>query len=311
MITIDQATPGTVRTQTFPAPPPRRSVLLPVLASGLVAFVVGSLVTLQFAQDRSGGGATDPQVTRAANAGLIEIIGPEPQVSPQPTPAAAAAAVEAAVAEATASAEPAPAAAETVGPGAVDTLAAAAEAAEEARRQASIDEAVAIAHRNKMRNLTEGIVAGLYTVRTDETNRLALESVNASTSAQALEVFLEGAAQSGEIEVPAELNTAGGMVDANVMLFDIVQRALAEGSPEEAEAAQELSRRAFAASRAQSEVVSGTRVYTVVSGDSLGYIALQFYGSTAEYSRIFEANRDILDSPDLIQIGQRLTIPNA
>ncbi|MEZ4919892.1 MAG: LysM peptidoglycan-binding domain-containing protein [Saprospiraceae bacterium] len=49
--------------------------------------------------------------------------------------------------------------------------------------------------------------------------------------------------------------------------------------------------------------------YTVVKGDTLGKISKHFYEEPGKYMQIFNANRDILDNPDLIQIGQVLTIP--
>jgi nucleoid-associated protein YgaU len=49
--------------------------------------------------------------------------------------------------------------------------------------------------------------------------------------------------------------------------------------------------------------------YTVQSGDTLWKIAEEAYGSGAEYMKIFEANRDQLDNPDLIRPGQVLKIP--
>jgi nucleoid-associated protein YgaU len=49
--------------------------------------------------------------------------------------------------------------------------------------------------------------------------------------------------------------------------------------------------------------------YTVQSGDTLWKIAQEAYGSGAEYMKIFEANRDQLDNPDLIRPGQVLKIP--
>jgi LysM repeat protein len=51
------------------------------------------------------------------------------------------------------------------------------------------------------------------------------------------------------------------------------------------------------------------RIYEVVSGDTLSGIALKYYGSANKYMKIFEANRDILDNPDLIKVGQKLRIP--
>ncbi len=55
--------------------------------------------------------------------------------------------------------------------------------------------------------------------------------------------------------------------------------------------------------------VSGERFYEVVAGDTLGAIAQKYYGKASAYMKIFEANRDILDNPDLIKVGQKLKIP--
>jgi nucleoid-associated protein YgaU len=51
------------------------------------------------------------------------------------------------------------------------------------------------------------------------------------------------------------------------------------------------------------------RYYTVVSGDTLSKIAKQYYGDANKYPAIFEANRPMLKSPDLIYPGQMLRIP--
>jgi LysM repeat protein len=59
--------------------------------------------------------------------------------------------------------------------------------------------------------------------------------------------------------------------------------------------------------------VEDTSVYanhTVKSGDTLGKIAKKYYGSASKYNTIFEANTNILKSPDLIHPGQKLLIPN-
>ena len=57
------------------------------------------------------------------------------------------------------------------------------------------------------------------------------------------------------------------------------------------------------------EEVSAERFYEVVSGDTLGAISQKYYGKASAYMKIFEANRDILDNPDLIKVGQKLKIP--
>ena len=57
------------------------------------------------------------------------------------------------------------------------------------------------------------------------------------------------------------------------------------------------------------EPAAEERFYEVVSGDTLGAISQKFYGKASAYMKIFEANRDILDNPDLIKVGQKLRIP--
>lgn len=51
------------------------------------------------------------------------------------------------------------------------------------------------------------------------------------------------------------------------------------------------------------------RTYTVESGDTLWKIAEKMYGNGSEYPKIFDANSELLDSPDHILPGQELTIP--
>ncbi|WP_044398424.1 LysM peptidoglycan-binding domain-containing protein [Lacinutrix sp. Hel_I_90] len=50
--------------------------------------------------------------------------------------------------------------------------------------------------------------------------------------------------------------------------------------------------------------------HTVKSGDTLGAIAKQYYGSAGKYNEIFKANTDILKNPDVIHPDQELIIPN-
>ena len=57
------------------------------------------------------------------------------------------------------------------------------------------------------------------------------------------------------------------------------------------------------------EPVATERFYEVVAGDTLGAISQKFYGKAGLYMKIFEANKDILDNPDLIKVGQKLRIP--
>jgi nucleoid-associated protein YgaU len=53
------------------------------------------------------------------------------------------------------------------------------------------------------------------------------------------------------------------------------------------------------------------RTYTVQKGDSLSKIAKREYGDAQSWQRIFEANRDTIQNPDLIYPGQVIRIPDA
>jgi len=50
--------------------------------------------------------------------------------------------------------------------------------------------------------------------------------------------------------------------------------------------------------------------HTVKSGETLGKIAIQYYGKASKYQDIFKANSDILKNPDIIHPDQELIIPN-
>ncbi len=54
---------------------------------------------------------------------------------------------------------------------------------------------------------------------------------------------------------------------------------------------------------------SATQTIVVLKGESLSGIAYKVYGSYDKYLFLYEANRDQLDSPDLIMPGQILKIP--
>ena len=49
--------------------------------------------------------------------------------------------------------------------------------------------------------------------------------------------------------------------------------------------------------------------YVVESGDTLSKIAKRYYGDAMQYPRIFEANREVIEDPDKIFVGQKIRIP--
>ncbi len=54
---------------------------------------------------------------------------------------------------------------------------------------------------------------------------------------------------------------------------------------------------------------TATKIYEVVSGDSLSKVAKREYGNANEWKRIYEANQDVLKDPNKIYPGQKLRIP--
>jgi nucleoid-associated protein YgaU len=55
--------------------------------------------------------------------------------------------------------------------------------------------------------------------------------------------------------------------------------------------------------------VDVAQYHEVQKGDTLSKIAEKYYGDASLYPTIFEANRDILNDPNVIKVGQKLRIP--
>jgi nucleoid-associated protein YgaU len=167
---------------------------------------------------------------------------------------------------------------------------------------------------NALRILREGVLAGTYKIEMVEDKgieRLRLRPLSASASSPAMVDTLINAADAGRIDMADALRTPEGKVDTDTMIFSLVQNSLlGDQTSESTNAAHGMSRKVFAASNVGTTVEDGVRVYTVRAGDSLAYISLQFFGVLGAYTRILEANRDTLQSPDKIQVGQRLIIPS-
>ena len=56
---------------------------------------------------------------------------------------------------------------------------------------------------------------------------------------------------------------------------------------------------------------AASRYYTIQSGDTLSKIAKEHYGDANAYTKIFEANREVIGDPDKIYPGQQIRIPSA
>lgn len=52
------------------------------------------------------------------------------------------------------------------------------------------------------------------------------------------------------------------------------------------------------------------KTYTVKQGDTLWAISTKYLGSGAKYRLIYNANRNVLSNPNIVKVGQVLTIPS-
>ena len=78
-------------------------------------------------------------------------------------------------------------------------------------------------------------------------------------------------------------------------------RELKEAQDKRLEEAKQKIRERRAAAKA--------KTYTVQAGDTLGKIAQKVYNDASRWREIFEANKETIQNPDLIQVGQELKIP--
>lgn len=176
------------------------------------------------------------------------------------------------------------------------------------------------------RAMTLGVLANIKAAK-DPSKRglqtLIVQALREGQSDAYIDQMINAAAYSGDIAVPAELITATGRVDTQVLLATLVDR-----SQDQTKSAYVSMLNAAAGNNTDSIIRSSTtpqnrphlnprtfpkltksQKYTVQSGDSLAAISYRFYGQTAGYRQIFDANSDFLTSPDKIRIGQVLIIP--
>jgi nucleoid-associated protein YgaU len=77
-----------------------------------------------------------------------------------------------------------------------------------------------------------------------------------------------------------------------------------EAQRQRMEAAKERIR-----ARSSRKAASEAKTYTVQAGDTLGKIAQEMYGDGSRWTEIYEANKDQIADPNVIEIGQVLQIP--
>lgn len=173
---------------------------------------------------------------------------------------------------------------------------------------------VAINEGDEMSALTSTIVDGGYdfiVVDHGDATRITLHYGDAETAAVSSRMRLIAQSAEGTIDPGFAIYADGKGVDADTLLYELIEGRLASGSNDEISAAHQLRRSAFAASDAKTINVEGRQIYTVRPHDSLAYIALQFFGSTKSARQLLAANKDVLTSPADLRSGMQLIIPNA
>lgn len=138
---------------------------------------------------------------------------------------------------------------------------------------------------------------------------LVTQALREGQSDAYIDALVNEAAGKGSVAVPSMLVTSEGRVDTAVLLATLVARSQgAEIGEGEGDASDPTADTAL---DALPMTATGDMVYTVLPGDSLGALALRFYGDASRYRTIFDANRATLTAPDRIAVGQRLSIPRA
>ena len=123
---------------------------------------------------------------------------------------------------------------------------------------------------------------------------------------QAIDAIVNQAVAEGQIEAPAMLTTTEGKVDTAVLLASIIAEAqgdeVGQGDISDPTVAVDGGTLAM-------QVATQDVLYIVQAGDSLGSLALRFYGDADLNGAIFKANRQVLDSPESLRPGVKLLIP--
>jgi NitT/TauT family transport system substrate-binding protein len=58
-----------------------------------------------------------------------------------------------------------------------------------------------------------------------------------------------------------------------------------------------------------SKASSTSSEHTVIGGDTLSHLALQYYGNARKWPKIFEANKETMTNPHYLYIGQKIIVP--
>lgn len=162
----------------------------------------------------------------------------------------------------------------------------------------------------EMRALTSNVLANLRAgspspARQGQTRLAALVSQSVgSVGAAGDDAFLSAIAR--EAKYGTEEYAKLAMVSADRDTNDVKTRWI-ENARKQSKAMSDAT--AFMSSGTKKTPGFDDTIHIVKRGDSLMKLSIRYYGRTIDYTLIYEANRDVLESPDKIKIGQKLKIP--
>ena len=172
---------------------------------------------------------------------------------------------------------------------------------------ASLATKAMVSAKGDMRTLTSDVLKNLrgHAPDTKERGQLRLASlVSQSMGAQGESDFKNAVAR--EAKYGTEEFTKLAMVGAAVDTTDVKKRWI-ENARKQSKAMADAT--AFMTSGTQNTPGFDDTIHIVKRGDSLMKLSIRYYGRTIDYQLIFEANREVLESPDRIRVGQKLKIP--
>ena len=159
--------------------------------------------------------------------------------------------------------------------------------------------------------------AGAEAALTDQLTALVSKAMSKGKSSDyVLKLIDEALKESGGASLADIAQKSGGKIDMRALLQTIVARAAAGGSQGGADDDYLKSIKAEAGRTSLTDKTpvkpvagKGGRVITIQPGDTLGTIAMKYYGSVSMWRKIYEANRDVLSNPDIIPRGKKLRLP--
>lgn len=184
-------------------------------------------------------------------------------------------------------------------------------AAAEAAADAPIAAAPANPEDEALRKMSEAVLDGLRGTPAPEASLegLIAQALAEGQTDQAIDKIVNQAVAEGTVEAPAGLRTTEGKVDTAVLLASILAQEQAGEGEEFGQGDLSEPTEAIEGGTLAIQVATEDVLYVVQSGDSLGALALRFYGDAGLFTAIFKANRQVLDTPESLAYGMKLLIP--